>query len=119
MTSFPEKAAFDVLAERWSHVTERGWVEEHDDKYQRDELALAAVAYAMPGWVRDLTLGSLALWKMIWPWNLSWWKPRTRREDLVRAAALLIAEIARIDREEARKAAFAPLVDAATKAETA
>lgn len=34
----------------------------------------------------------------LWPWDMSWWKPRTPREDLVRAAALLIAEIERIDR---------------------
>lgn len=32
-----------------------------------------------------------------WPWEAKWWKPKTVREDLVRAAALLIAEIDRLD----------------------
>ncbi len=33
-----------------------------------------------------------------WPWDASWWKPKDRRSDLVRAAALLVAEIERLDR---------------------
>lgn len=33
-----------------------------------------------------------------WPWDASWWKPRGARRDLVRAAALIIAEIERLDR---------------------
>lgn len=33
-----------------------------------------------------------------WPWDAAWWKPTDRRRDLVKAAALLIAEIERIDR---------------------
>jgi hypothetical protein len=33
-----------------------------------------------------------------------WWKPKDRRRDLVRAAALIIAEIERLDRDaEARE----------------
>ena len=34
----------------------------------------------------------------LWPWAASWWKPKNRRRDLVRAAALIVAEIERIDR---------------------
>lgn len=119
MSSFPEKGAFAVLSERWSQVAEKGWSETHDDQYQRDELALAAVAYALPEALRNMFLGSLTLGQILWPWDQTWWRPRSRRDDLVRAGALIIAEIARIDREEARKAAFAPLVAAATKSETA
>jgi hypothetical protein len=33
-----------------------------------------------------------------WPWLSKWWKPKDRRRDLVRAAALVIAEIERLDR---------------------
>jgi hypothetical protein len=33
-----------------------------------------------------------------WPWDASWWKPLDRRSNLVKAAALLIAEIERLDR---------------------
>ncbi|SUU02078.1 Uncharacterised protein [Acinetobacter baumannii] len=34
-----------------------------------------------------------------WPWDDCYWKPKSPRQDLVRAAALLIAEIERLDRE--------------------
>jgi hypothetical protein len=34
----------------------------------------------------------------LWPWGAHWWKPKTGRRDLVRAAALLVAEIERLDR---------------------
>jgi len=37
--------------------------------------------------------------KIAWPWDPKWWKPKDRRRDLVRAAALIIAEIDRHDRE--------------------
>lgn len=33
-----------------------------------------------------------------WPWQRKWWKPKDPRRDLVRAGALIIAEIERIDR---------------------
>jgi len=34
-----------------------------------------------------------------WPWNMVWWKPKNYRRDLVKAAALLVAEIERLDRK--------------------
>ena len=34
-----------------------------------------------------------------WPWDSGWWKPKNRRHDLVRAAALVVAEIERLDRK--------------------
>lgn len=36
-----------------------------------------------------------------WPWDASWWKPSNARRNLVKAAALLISEIKRIDRAAA------------------
>lgn len=38
-----------------------------------------------------------------WPFPPRSWKPKDRRRDLVRAAALLVAEIERLDREAARE----------------
>ena len=40
-----------------------------------------------------------------WPhtWDASWWKPKDRRRDLVRAGALIIAEIERLDRLDAAR----------------
>jgi hypothetical protein len=41
-----------------------------------------------------------------WLWEKKWWKPSSPRKDLVKAAALLIAEIDRIDTAEALGAAM-------------
>lgn len=38
------------------------------------------------------------LHRYIWPWDEHWWKSTTRRRDLVKAGALVAAEIERIDR---------------------
>jgi hypothetical protein len=37
-----------------------------------------------------------------WPWEDKWWKPKDRRRDLVRAGALIVAEIERLDRLAAK-----------------
>ncbi|MGY0790895.1 hypothetical protein ACW7BJ_16135 [Azospirillum argentinense] len=37
----------------------------------------------------------------IWPWGARWWKPKDPRRDLVRAGALIAAEIERLDRASA------------------
>lgn len=79
-------AARDVLAERRRQVEAEGWTPEHDDEHDDDELAKAAACYA---------LGS----RKGWPWYGHWWKPSAdRRRNLVKAAALLLAEIERLDR---------------------
>lgn len=85
----PSAAAFDVLAERRKQVEVDGWTHEHDDGHSNGELADAAISYANEG--HDLTV-------FFWPWD----EPMVshgRRADLVRAAALLIAEIERLDRK--------------------
>ena len=85
-------AITDVLAERQRQKDVEGQNEQHDDDYANSELSRAAACYAYP------EIMSLAGDK-IWPWHLCWWKPKSDRENLVRAAALLIAEIERIDRK--------------------
>ena len=35
-----------------------------------------------------------------WPFAAQWWKPVSRRRSLVKAAALILAEIERLDRAE-------------------
>ena len=80
------QAEIDVLAERQRQIHAEGFDEAHDEHYTRGELTDAAVCYI---WNDNST----------WPWDLKWWKPKNRRRDLVRAAALIIAEIDRIDRK--------------------
>ena len=90
----PTLAMNDVLAERLRQINSEGWTAWHDDHHEHGELARAAATYALHSTGKH---GSRAL---TWPWAPEWWKPTTRRRDLVKAAALLIAEIDRLDRLE-------------------
>lgn len=38
---------------------------------------------------------------LAWPWDEQWWKPSTARRDMVKACALGLAEIERLDRAAA------------------
>ncbi len=40
----------------------------------------------------------------MWPWAEEWWKPINPRRNLVKAAALILAEIERLDRATIAKA---------------
>ena len=103
--SATSKALNDVTAERQRQVSTEGWKTAHDDEHKEGELAAAACCYARNAqehrlWVSDGQLD----WYIAepapseWPWDDSWWKPKSPRQDLVRAAALLVAEIERLDR---------------------
>ena len=82
-------AARDVLAERRRQVKVEGWTPKHDDEHGNGEMALAAAAYAVVART-DAGPREAPAW---WPWDPEWWKPRDERRNLVRAAALLLAEI--------------------------
>ena len=89
-----------MLAERRRHIEVEGWTPEHDDQHPAGEMVFAAVAYALAA-VSNRTSNELfALMRQWWPWGVRWWKPKDRRRDLVRAGALIIAEIELIDRAE-------------------
>lgn len=87
-------AAADVLAERQRQVTAEGWTPGHDDEYEHGELADAAGCYALSSELFDCAGEP----PRPWPWPDEWWKPTNRRRDLVKAGALILAEIERIDR---------------------
>lgn len=71
-----------------------------DLRYSQGELARAAACYV--GLVaRDANSESTPC-PTEWPWARCWWKPKDRRRNLVRAGALIAAEIDREDREAAR-----------------
>lgn len=98
------KAERDVLAERRRQVSEEGFTPERDDAYARGELAQAAGCYALgPKLVPIDGRCAESARPAWWPWDRAWWKPRGRRADLVRAGALILAEIERLDRAEARQ----------------
>ncbi|WP_243772096.1 hypothetical protein [Burkholderia anthina] len=86
-------AARDVLTERRRQVEAEGWTPEHDEKYRDHEMSCAAGCYAM--YTLAYPEGDPP---PAWPWAAEWWKPTTHRRNLIKAAALILAEIERIDR---------------------
>ncbi|KWK79401.1 hypothetical protein WM16_07605 [Burkholderia ubonensis] len=88
-------AVRDVLAERRRHVEQEGWTPEHDDQHTDGAMARAAACYAYPELIAIAGLRT-------WPWDTTWWKPSAPRRNLVKAVALGIAEIERLDRAAAR-----------------
>lgn len=86
----------EVAAERRRQIEREGWTHDHDDAHQANELASAAAMYALS--FNGAIGPGKPIWVRFWPWDWEWWKPKTRRQDLIRAAALIIAEIERLDR---------------------
>lgn len=100
------KAAFDVLNERNRQIEQEGWTPEHDDReHCAGDLAEAGAAYAdAAGKALFYNLPEISAAPFEpWPFDRAWWKASSPRRALVKAAALIIAEIDRIDRGEARK----------------
>lgn len=82
-----EMSAIDeIIAERKRQIDIELFDSAHDDRHSGGELASAAACYA---------LGRRTKW---WPWDQDWWKPSTRQRNLVKAAALMVAEIERLER---------------------
>lgn len=91
------KAIEDILAERRRQNEVEGWSPEHDDMHSDREMARAAGCYATHAGMNDEARANQPGAPLDWPWSFEWWKPTTPRRDLVKAAALAIAEIERID----------------------
>lgn len=91
-TEVPQ-AWLDVQAERRRQITAEGWTPDHDDLYCAAELPRAAAAYILSGANDEAPA--------IWPFVAKWWKPRDARANYVRAGALILAEIERLDRAAA------------------
>ncbi|OWO90366.1 hypothetical protein B5C27_01625 [Pseudomonas aeruginosa] len=87
------QAWIDVQEERRRQITAEGWTPEHDDLYCAAELPRAAAAYILNGANDEAPA--------IWPFVAKWWKPRDARSNYVRASALILAEIERLDRAAA------------------
>ncbi len=92
------QAWLDVQAERRRQITAEGWTPEHDDEHDNGEMARAAACYALAGSSAPNDGTAALLVSLAWPWDEQWWKPTTTRRDLVKACALGLAEIERLDR---------------------
>jgi len=96
-------AALDeIAAERERQIAVEGWTPEHDDQHARGEMAAAASCYAANACLAacspETAFKPGDIPPAAWMWGAGWWKPKGARRDLVRAAALIVAEIERLDR---------------------
>ena len=81
----------EIQDERRRQINVERFSRSHDDQHVHGDLARAAACYAIEDtWPRSSPLR--------WPWAAHWWKPKTARENLIRAGALIVAEIERLDR---------------------
>ena len=87
----------DIAAERKRQREGEGFTDERDDAYETCELSVAAGCYAFAA-AEPFKNVNNPVPVEDWPWSNSWWKPTTRRRNLVKAGALIVAEIERLDR---------------------
>lgn len=85
------QAVEDAIAERERQQSGEGFSPEMDDQYKNMELPMAAVSYINP-----------YLAHTFWPFKQSWFKLDTvnPRRNYIKAIALLLAEVERLDRLE-------------------
>lgn len=83
----------EIATERQRQQDDEGWDTEHDDQHTEGTLAAAAGCYALLA--ADIKMSNPP---EFWPWEKKWWHPKNPRRDLIRAAALIVAEIERLDR---------------------
>ena len=94
------KTGVELIAdERKRQIESEGWTKEHDAEHEEEQLAIAAMCYACPPISRLMIFNEQAQRvPTIWPWDPVWWKPSpdNRIKELVKAGALIAAEIDRL-----------------------
>jgi hypothetical protein len=91
-----------ITEERKRQIQQEGWFADHDDRHKRHQLTMAAISYACAvahpdEWAEEN--GKLPGPTSDWPWGKKWWKPSADPvRNLVKAGALIAAEIDRIQR---------------------
>lgn len=88
-----------IQAERRRQRREEGWSLAHDRTHDADELARAAAVYALPPAYRATVVWDRSLSDLIWPrfWKAKYGPDRIR--ELVKAGALIAAEIDRLQHD--------------------
>lgn len=97
------KIAGEIAEERSRQIEGEGFSTVRDDQYVGGDLAKAAACYAISDRMPLPAYGGFI--GRLWPWPTHWWKPTNRRRDLIKAGALIVAEIERIDRAAEREKA--------------
>jgi hypothetical protein len=86
-----------ITDERNRQIYEEGWTKKHDAEHLEGDLAMAGVCYAFEA----VTLNKQFIFDY-WPWSPQWWKPTPddKVSQLVKAGALIAAEIDRIQNKQ-------------------
>lgn len=88
--------AEQIAIERRRQTEGLGFTPEKDMAYRSGELIDAALAYA------EAAASLSDRCPSVWPWSENTWKPKSPLENLVRAGALIAAEIDRLQNETER-----------------
>jgi hypothetical protein len=88
----------EIGLERARQVTREGHTLEHDDSHTFGELSAAAACYADHASAQIANPATQHVPGLDWPWEEEAWKPKDPRRNLLIAAALIVAEIQRLDR---------------------
>ncbi len=93
-----------IKEERQRQIEVEGWTPEHDDKHTEGSLSDAAAVYAaLPTniYFHDKQYVDQHRFIELWPWDKDWLKPTPddRVRELVKAGALIAAEIDRLNRQ--------------------
>jgi hypothetical protein len=105
--------ALAIIAERRRQIEQEGWTADHDATHRQGDLARAGACYALAGCESTIPIrvgndivGEIKVTaKRFWPWSQEWWKPTDHRRNLVKAGALILAELDKADAARKRKAA--------------
>ena len=91
-----------IAAERERQITAEGWSDAHDDEHGQAEMNKAANAYLVAGYLTTVSGGHHHDdCPDYWPWDESWWKPSEDPiRNLVKAGALIAAELDRLQRKQ-------------------
>ncbi len=91
-----------IAFERQRQIEGEGFDEERDDLiHTPGDLCAAGACYAQhaAGTMNDEhVVHPNRTTPLFWPWDAGWWKPKEPEADLIRAAALIVAELERIAR---------------------
>jgi hypothetical protein len=106
----------ELATERVRHISGEGYTLEHDDEHVDGEIAAGAAAYCLAAANRIDGIGAVQVnataipgtrvdaIRKAWAWGMGSFKPTTARRNLIKAGAMIIAEIGRIDRAARRRA---------------
>jgi len=93
-----------ITKERQRQISKESWTPEHDDAHDTGDLLQAAAVY-----MAQSSDFASPLDEVPWPWGKEWWKPSSDPvRNLVKAGALIAAEIDRLSRAAIKSAMKTP-----------